>query len=379
MLLSLASTLLAEQPSPAKLTTELLRTSLDLGTQFLLANQKPAGNFQYLFDWKRQQYSEQDGQVRQAGAIWGLTTIHAYQPNEQVEVAIHKALDFMNQRSRLRDDGARFIVYPGVKQGATGTVALVTLAHLDYLQGCEPGDPVYKKYRPFADDYLKFLLQARRDDGQWHSRYDILSGRPTGDPSPYFDGEALLALVKAAKYHGYDQLRDEVLASARAGYATHVRRALSNDADSAITKGYYQWSSMAFFELATSGWEGTEEFGDHVIELADWMIDVHRTLERPRNTAYAYEGIIHAYELAKLRGDQPHVEKYGDVIRRGLARLLSWQLGSPVANAFVRKADNKDIRSHGGVQNHAAEPLLRIDVTQHQMHAVTLALKYAAN
>jgi hypothetical protein len=32
-----------------------------------------------------------------------------------------------------------------------------------------------------------------------------------------------------------------------------------------------------------------------VLRLADWMIDVHRTLIRNKNTGYAYEGIIHAY------------------------------------------------------------------------------------
>ena len=42
---------------------------------------------------------------------------------------------------------------------------------------------------------------------------------------------------------------------------------------------------------------------DIVIELSDWMIDVHQTLLRGRNTAYAHEGIIHAYELARRKND----------------------------------------------------------------------------
>ena len=35
-----------------------------------------------------------------------------------------------------------------------------------------------------------------------------------------------------------------------------------------------------------------------------------------------------------------------------------------------------DIKAVGGVQNAAFEPALRIDVTQHQMHATLLARRY---
>ena len=73
-----------------------------------------------------------------------------------------------------------------------------------------------------------------------------------------------------------------------------------------------------------------EKYGDYVIDLANWMIDVHKTLGRRRNTAYAYEGIIHAYELAVQRNDTQHIEKFGRVIEVGLKKLTSWQVGSPL-------------------------------------------------
>jgi UDP-N-acetylmuramoyl-tripeptide--D-alanyl-D-alanine ligase len=101
-----------------------------------------------------------------------------------------------------------------------------------------------------------------------------------------------------------------------------------------------------------------------------------QTLKRTRNTAYAYEGIIHAYQLAKLRQDEVHVKKFGAVIESGLTKLTAWQLGHPIANEYIRQARTDDLRGLGGIQNHRREPQLRIDVTQHQMHAVTLALKY---
>ena len=85
---------------------------------------------------------------------------------------------------------------------------------------------------------------------------------------------------------------------------------------------------MAYFELATSGWENTDQYVNRVISLADWMIDVHRTLDRTRNTAYAYEGIIHAFELARLVNDQEHIEKFACVIDEGLNKLTSWHIAN---------------------------------------------------
>ena len=167
-----------------------------------------------------------------------------------------------------------------------------------------------------------------------------------------------------------------MIESASAGRQRYAVEALRRDPDSDLTKGWYQWGSMALYELATSGWPDTEEYGDTVLDLADWMIDVHHTLRRMRNTAYAHEGIAHAYALAERRGDTEHVEKFRCTIERGLEKLTSWQIGSPIAIPYVRRAPADDPRALGGVQNHAAEALLRIDVVQHQMHAAVLARRW---
>jgi len=167
-----------------------------------------------------------------------------------------------------------------------------------------------------------------------------------------------------------------LILAADSGYVQNIQESLAKDPDSKITKGYYQWSSMAFFELATSGWEDTEKYGTYLLELADWMIDVHKTLWRTRNTAYAYEGIIHAYQLAILNKDKKRAVKYARVIDKGLAKLTSWQIGHSSANEYISRKPVDDPFAVGGIQNHRKEPGLRIDVTQHQMHAVILARKY---
>ena len=151
-----------------------------------------------------------------------------------------------------------------------------------------------------------------------------------------------------------------------------------DDPDSKKTKGFFQWSCMAFWEYQDAGWKDAEIFGDYVISLAWWMIHTHRTLKRTRNTGYAYEGIIQAYRLAKARNNRAALNDLAFTIDRGLYKLTTWQVGGPLQarNRFLRANSTTDPLAVGGVMNHRKEAPLRIDVAQHQMHAVTLALEY---
>ena len=360
----------------------ILDHSLELGTQFILNHQKPEGNFTYTYDWVKKAYDPSDNQVRQAGVMWGLALIYNDSPNPKVGAAVEKAMDFFARNSKLTPDGHRYVTYLGQKVGRIGTVTLCVLAHIDYLRAAKSQIPKekFQNYRQLLDEYLGFLIRARIQTeptaGLWHRSYSIDSGHPYGKSSPYFDGESLLALVKAAKYMGREDLQPIIIASADAGYRHNIQEALAENPDSSTTKGYYQWSSMIFFEIATSGWQGTEKYGDYVIDLANWMIDVHKTLSKPRNTAYAYEGIIHAYQLAVERNDTKHIEKFARVIEAGLRKLTSWQVGNPLMNKFIRSHPTDNPLAIGGVQNHRRESPLRIDVTQHQMHTVILARRY---
>ena len=146
--------------------------------------------------------------------------------------------------------------------------------------------------------------------------------------------------------------------------------------DSDLTRGFYQWGSMAFYEIYTTDWRGVEQYANRTIDLAYWMIDVHRTLERRKNTAYAYEGLITAWELARLTNNHQARNKIGQVINKGLYKLISWQIGGPIPNKYLHKHNTSNPKAIGGVMNSKSNPKLRIDVTQHQMHALILARRF---
>ena len=51
-------------------------------------------------------------------------------------------------------------------------------------------------------------------------------------------------------------------------------------------------------------------------------------------------------------------------------------MGSPTANDYLTDHSTDDPLAVGGIMNGKNDPVLRIDVTQHQMHVVVMALEY---
>ncbi len=361
------------------LTASLLDESLAAGTAFLLKNQEEEGNFVYEYNFLTDTFSNQDNQVRQAGALWGIALIHKEHPSDATKAALKKGLAYFSSRSHMTEEGGRYVLYPSDWSGSTGTIALMCLSLTEFLQ-TDLTEEEREEYKTMLDEYLTFLLSLRMENGQFYSSYSHEDGTGSGSPSPYFDGESLLALTKAAKYAGYTELSDRILESAEHMYTLNVLDALEMDPDSATTKGFYQWSSMSFYEIYTSGWEGVEPYAERTIDLAYWMIDTHKTLERTKNTGYAYEGIAVAWELARLTMNNAAQEKLGAVINEGMMKLISWQVGGPNPNSYLlQNTDMKsllDSNGYGGVMNRKDEPELRIDVTQHQMHATILVRRF---
>ncbi len=357
------------------ITRATLDRSLELGTRFMLVHQKHEGNFDYEYDWREKSYSDDDNEVRQAGALWGLALLEQDRPSAELEAAVEKGLAFFEQHAVENAKGERCAAYPGKGEPGIGTVALVALTYVDYLRAKGTAIPPDRRalHTQHLGAYLNELRAAVNPDGLFFGSYEPQTCAPRGAPSPYSDGEALLALTKAAKYADRRELLPVVWRAAEAGHHLNVEKALAADSDSDTTKAYYQWSTMAYYELATSGWPDTARFADFALALADWEIDVHKTLTRQRNTGYAYEGLIPAYDLAHQRGDTERTAKYGCVIDLALERLISWQVGGPLATSYTGDVDAKDKEAIGGVQNERDEPALRIDVTQHQLHAVIFA------
>jgi UDP-N-acetylmuramoyl-tripeptide--D-alanyl-D-alanine ligase len=353
----------------------------------MINNQKPDGNFNYQYDFVKREMDKGDSQVRQAGALWGLALMYQYEQDPRNRAALDKALKFFLDHTRPGPaEGSLLIAYPGDSSCKTGTVALVALGIIEYLRTekagkVKLGDTYRQKLIRSLNGYIHHLTFMRLENRHFSSYYSLRRKTRNKGFSPYFDGEAMLCLVKAARYMGRNDLIPLIENSAMKMAKYYTVDQWSEDPDSDKTKGFFQWSCMAFWEYQDAGWKNAQTFGDYVLSLAWWMIHTHRTLKRTRNTAYAYEGIIHAYALAKKRNDRAAMNELAYTIDRGLYKLTSWQVGGPLQsrNKFLTANPADDPLAMGGIMNHRKEAPLRIDVTQHQMHAVILALKHVYN
>ncbi|MBF0369083.1 MAG: hypothetical protein HQL52_06470 [Magnetococcales bacterium] len=366
------------------LNRKILLHSLALGRQFLLNNQKAAGNFNYQYDFVSGRLDTDDNQVRQAGTTWGLALINQYDPTPTGLGALETALDFFGKNTHPGPaPGSLLITYPGMDKCDTGTVALVTLALIEYLRMDKGPNAMLsegerQKFSERLDGHLAFLCYMHQDSGHFSKSLNLKSKKRHPRSSPYFDGEALLAMIKAARYLDRSELIPLIEESAMAMAKFYTHSQWQKKIDNTTTKGFFQWSCMAYWEYQDAGWKDADTFGDLLLSLAWWMIHSHRTLSRGKNTGYVFEGLIPALLVAKARNHEAAIHDLAHTIDIGLRKVTSWQVGGPLQrrNALLTSRPTFDPLAFGGIMNARQEPILRIDVVQHQMHSVVQALRH---
>ena len=352
-----------------------LDRSLELGRAYLLNCQRPNGSLVYEMHAERGADLRTRHATREMGGLWGLALLHRQNPTPETAAAILKSLEYHDGDAKRTATGGLYLCEPTAIEGATNVVAIYVLALQDFLAADDEFDPARRaKIQRDLADGVKFLVSLRLPGGRFAEAYRCRDGSGIGPPNPYADGEVLLALARAAKADDADPaLRNLVLESAAVMYGEYVRSALRADPDSDLTKGFYQWGSLAFYELYTAGWPGTQPYAARAIALARWMTDVHGVNERGRNTGYAFEGLAIAWELARLTNDTRGQQHIAAAIDRGFPRLLALQIGSPAAGpTTVPNTFRRSPEVLGAVLSQPADPRLRIDMTQHQMHATLL-------
>ncbi|MBN2449579.1 MAG: hypothetical protein JXR77_04280 [Lentisphaeria bacterium] len=360
------------------LSRKMLVDSIELARAYYHNNQLPEGNFVYLRDIVAGTTEEDDNEVRQAGATWGLSCLNRDRHTTETRHRVLRALDFFYRCSQPLKQGYIAPVYPGQDEVKTGGVALVCLAIVElwrgqehYLTGLGRG-----LYETWLTTYLAYLGSMELDNGTWGSRYAVTSGQRFAENSPYFDGECLLAYCKAARYMNRKDLIPKIEQVAPLLAERYTVTAWNADPDSDETKGFFQWGCLAFAEHVEAGWQHADVVGDAALALAWWQIHEHAVENRGGNTAYAVEGLLGAYRVARERGDYAAMERLREVCERILVRLIRWQVGGPLkdTNPFL-KGFHPQPETIGGIMSSKDSGLVRIDVVQHQLHAMLMALE----
>ncbi|MBR6057556.1 MAG: hypothetical protein IKP58_05230 [Victivallales bacterium] len=363
------------------LSREILIQSLEAARAYYLNQQKTEGNFKYLLDISDGQTADDDNQVRQAGAIWGLACLNRDFFNEPTRRALLLGFDFFIQNIKTLPTGETVIVYPGEKNLNSGTVALFCLALTDFLAGQDKylDQNTKDKYRRILFTHIGFLRTMELDDGSWSRAYELSSGIRKPVPSSYYDGETLLAYCKVARlYNRKDLIRRINFALPRLIHRYTVQT-WQPDGDQDLTKGFYQWGSMAFAEYIEAGWEPHAKLAaDAALALAWWQIDENQLESKKANVAYAVEGLASAWKIAKMTGRKEAEDRLKPIIDNIMGKLILCQYKGPFMqyNPYLMSLKNVVPEAYGGITAAQNSPLVRIDNVQHQVHATLLMLKY---
>ena len=363
------------------LTREILMQSLEAARAYYLNQQKTDGNFKYLLDLSDGKTSDDDNQVRQAGAIWGLSCLNRDFFNEPTRRALLLGFDFFIRNIKTLPTGETVIVYPGEKNLNSGTVALFCLALTDFLAGQDKylDQNTKDKYRRILFTHLQFLRTMELDDGSWSRAYELSSGIRKPVPSSYYDGEALLAYCKAARlYNRKDLIRRINFALPRLIHRYTVQT-WQPDGDQDLTKGFYQWGSMAFAEYVEAGWEPHAKLAaDAAMALAWWQIDENQLEAKKANVAYAVEGLAATWRIARMTKREAEEKRLKSVIDNIMGKLILCQYKGPFMqyNPYLMSLKNVVPEAYGGITAAQNSPFVRIDNVQHQVHATLLMLEY---
>ncbi len=376
-----------------KVTPDALDQAIEAARAYYLNAQLPEGNFRYLLDCTTNQEYNDDNQVRQAGALWGLSRLCRERFTEATRRSLLLGLDFfLRNRKPYGKGGPLIITYKGARLVKTGTVALFCLALVDFLEGQERYLPAAQR-QPYIDalaTHLAFLRILELPDGSWRDSCNLQrppSEQGKAECSPYYDGEALLAYLAAQRYFAArPQLKRPAGLDERIHFALpallkkHVVDSLHPEGDGDRVKGFFQWGLMscALYCEQNQGPVADLAF-DGGLALAWWQIYGNRLDTRNGNTGYAIEGMVAAWRLSAARQRHAEAAAFREAIDATLARLMTWQVGGPFEslNPYLSHWKSRiPDRAQGGITAAADSGLIRIDTVQHQLHAMLLARKY---
>lgn len=379
------------------ITPEALDQAIEGARCYILAQQSSQGNFRYSMDFTDEQFKEDsDNAVRQAGTLWSICNLNRDRFTEPTRQACLLALDFFMHYTRpLPNSDIRVVTYKGGRRVKTGMVALYCLGVVDFITGQEKYMTEQQR-QPFLDsliENLRFLRHQEMANGCWIKEFsadlDDLPLPPGEEPetSPYYNGEAMLAYLAAARYFRAhpelsmpEGLEDRIHEAMPKLLKHYVVECLRSGRENSETKGFFQWGLMScalYHDLYPD--RNSAIIENAAMALSWWQIFGHRMDTRNGNTAYAIEGLVAAWHIAEQTGRAVEAVQLRASIETTLTRLMTWQVGGPFEsyNDFLMKWKNRMPQAaYGGVTASANSGYIRIDNVQHQLHAMLLARQY---
>jgi len=346
------------------LTEDEMRLVIVDGTNWLLKTQEENGHFAYEYVPYDGTYLKDDNIVRQGGALFALGEVYRRQVNKDasIEKGIVSAIEFFENMSiEGKEKGTSFRCVANSERSSTcklGATALVLTGILGYVEG-KPA--VEKKYKKLINDYTTYILTSQKSQGESKGgfRHEYRTTKGFGDEeSPFSNGEALLALVRAY------QVKSN----------TDVKKSIDNSFNYLKHKEYdnslYLWIMAALKDMQYL-WPN-DEYITYTRDFTVWRMASKPYLNDRNVCAYA-EGVASAYSVLAskpLGAELSYLHKELDTLNAYHKRL---QLSDNDMYRVITKPEGglsvgtliEPTRAEGGFITAHSNLTQRIDFTQH--------------
>lgn len=351
------------------LTSAFLRWRLELAENWFYNNfNSRLSRPEYMYYPSTDGYDKSNNNIRQLAGLWIMARIKNFNDGFKPKGLLNKIKYRIKQykfggiikktlKRYLKSIGNKNYLKPADR---------ATIAHNAFmiLALCEN----YPKGKDTAIKLADAILLQQKPEGWYHTHFE--SPKNTGQD--YYPGESMLALTKL-----YEVTKDgKYLNSVKKAFSYYRKYWRLNK-----TTGFIPWHSQAYVLL----YEYTKdpEVANFVFEMNDWLVSSYQITDSPvidtsggfakdsypSNYSYVFmEGIIDAYKLALMLGDQKHINFYKPAVAYGIRFITQMQF-TPESSFYLKNP----YRAIGGFRTSIINPTIRVDNVQHAANALIKA------
>jgi hypothetical protein len=358
----------------ATITPDDLRAAIDAAGAFMIRSMTETGKLDYSYRLDLDEVPREYNIVRHAGALWAMLEYYRDTKDADCLAAIERGMRYLLAQVRPTKIAGQSVL--GVVEDdevSLGGNALTALALAHYFD--TTGN---REHLPILKELGHALLAAQSSSGRFVvQRQRFSSGAVFAEDSPYYPGEAALAMLRI-----HDVTRDDALVDAAAkavNYLITVRDA--NKIPEELDHDHW----LLYTLPALYAKRPERMYVDHAATMARAIVDAQHkqgTVKVPadavgswmdaRSTPAAVraEGMLATVRLMRAAGRDEDAEAFLACARRSIAFQLRTQIWPEQAMHFRNPR-----RALGGFREDLSGVYVRIDYVQHSLSAL-LALAH---
>ena len=302
---------------------------------WLVNNFREKGLFVYVYNPLTREFSQNNNMIRQLMASRIFADLSYYDP--EISKLHRKNLNFIFTYWYRENEDNGYIFYDNKSKIGAMAMALRTVVY----------SPFFEEYSDKAEKLANNILSLQNVNGSlepWYIEPDYEYDKDY--LLTFYSGEAILALIEY-----YQKIKDTKILEAAIKsqdfyidkYVTHLREN--------YYPAYVPWHTQSLNKLYKI--IGDKKYADAIFFLNDELLKIQNQTGKPdkkylgifydqkhpeygsphsSSDAVYTEGLAYAYEIAKLVGDEEHMQKYKRAIILGMDNLMNLQFSESEAN-----------------------------------------------